>query len=154
MPQKETQATLLAADYEGAPITREEVKLLVAEYNRSTQHIDGKSKTKSVWFKYEVIEDMFKQLKAERENNVGTDGLRVFFGTYPEVDPQGNRYEFQKRNTVVFVSTKEAIADDGKVYHKNYFDHPASTEKGLLSDPINRGELCEPNCNGADEGLK
>lgn len=139
--------TLLAAEYAGAPITKEEVKLLTSTHDMLVTAIGNRPKTKSVWFKFEAIEDMYKQLAEERANGVGTDGLRVFFGTYPTNDLNGKPYDHPYQNTVIFVSTKSVAGMEN--YHENYFEHP----EVYSTDPMNRGELCEPNCNGNDSGL-
>jgi hypothetical protein len=103
----------------------------------------GKDVTRSVWFDIKQIHRIDSLLKDEESKGMKTDGIRIYFGTYPQKDLHGKAYDYPFQNTVIFVSTKDSIADN-QHYHQNYYDHPEVHPMV----PENRGELCEPNCKG------
>jgi hypothetical protein len=95
---------------------------------------DPKTYVKSVWFPKKEIDYIQSQLGIE-----GGDGVRVYFGNYPDADSSGTAFPNPSSNTVIFVSTKW----DG-TSHVDYF---TETETPHF-DPENRGEQCQPNCGG------
>ncbi len=115
-----------------------EVQIMVKTYYAySSLHpqFDPRKHVKSVWFSIDQIAEMAQMLGDE-----GGDGVRVYFGRYPSdvstfIDPKPT----QDMNSVIFVSTY-----DNNGQHTDYFTevHPF--------DPINRGEQCQPNCDGAN----
>jgi len=92
-----------------------------------------------VWFPCEQVKYIYERLKAEN-----ADWLRVYFGRYPKKDTSGKDFDHPDTNTVVFVSTKVI---DG-VSRVDYFD-----EK-INMIPQNRGEQCEPSCNGTELAIE
>ena len=116
-------------------ITKKEVRIMVKRHHDfSKKHPEYQEKThvKCVWFPIDEIEYIYKQSIKE-----GADGIRVYFGNYPEKDLSGKLYPNPHTNTVVFVSTKNG--------HQDYF-----TEEIYEMSPENRGEQCYPTCTGVE----
>lgn len=116
-----------------------EVQTLVKEHRAYTQQHPKFTKNTSarcVWFDIDRLKAMVTRMEAS-----GADGLRVYFGRYPA---EGFTGKFTPNiNTVVFVPTKEING----VAKSDYF----KDDEGDTAE--NRGELCEPNCGGSDDGL-
>lgn len=109
------------------------------------------TETKSVWFSLEQIDQMVTLLKSEKLLNCGTDGLRIYFGTYTE-DTLGEDEpaSYIGMDTLVLVSTRSVVNSAGvTLYHEDYFDHLQMSTDKPGATPENRGELCQPNCSGA-----
>lgn len=118
-------------------ISKEEAKVMIEAYGADARTA-GAGKTKCVWFSLEQMDKIVTLLKAEKLLGMGTDGLRVYFGKYVKNDKVPE--DLVGKETVIFVSTK----DDNGV-HKDYFEH---LELPSPIRPENRGELCQPNCDG------
>ncbi|AYL96222.1 hypothetical protein [Mucilaginibacter celer] len=131
-------------------ISQADAQEMVTAYNAAQNGL-----TKSVWFGLDQIEELVKRLKDEQAAGFGTDGLRVYFARYTEnTIPEGQR-QFIGKNTVVLVSTKKVKGENGIEFHEDYFDgiepNQKKVEKTISSKdspPENRGELCQPQCNG------
>ena len=115
-----------------------EVVIMAREYRdyaKRHKEYDPNKHVKAVWFDVEKIHQMCEDLIKE-----GADGVRIYFGRYPE-----NVSQFEKPlpkpgyNSVVFVSTMKING----VPKTDYYTHK-------LIDPLNRGEHCQPECEGAD----
>lgn len=118
-----------------------ELETMVKTYKaHAMKHPDYQAEkyhVKSIWFPIAQINDICQKL-----NDEGADGLRVYLGRYPA---DVNGFEDPKpepnTNSVVFVST--GLDDDGNPAPKtDYF----IDEVPML--PENRGEQCQPTCNG------
>ena len=104
-----------------------------------------KQNTRSVWFNLDTLDNLVKQLKAERlarqkgnpaKRDSVTDGVRLYFGRY-KTHIQSNMKE---RNTLIFVSTYWVQKGN---FHQDYFNKLLKR-----SDPLNNGELSPPNTLG------
>ncbi len=91
--------------------------------------------TRTVWFSYKRMARLFHKLRADSAAGKGTDGLRIYFGTYPKEFAAGKKHPHAKKNTVIFVSTKDSL--NGQ-FHRDYFDNVYKIA------PENKGELCPP----------
>jgi hypothetical protein len=131
-----------------ANIPAEELQIMAKEYRRHARkhpdYVKG-DHVKSVWFPIGQIVKMCGQLMTE-----GADGVRIYFGRYPE-----NLANFKgenlvpNSNTVILVSTQK----EGKL-HKDYFKAISVNAKAIDIEPENRGEQCQPHCDGTgvDDG--
>lgn len=135
-PQK--QLRFVESAFNGE-ISKDEAQQMIKAYG-ADQIIAGTRKTKCVWFSLEQMEKIVTLLKAEKLLGMGTDGLRVYFGKYVKNDKVPE--DLVGKETVIFVSTKN---DNG--VHKDYFEH---LELPVPMNPENRGELCQPNCEGVE----
>jgi hypothetical protein len=110
--------------------------------------VPGEGNTRSVWFDLDKLDKFVQMLKKERADNGKTDGVRVYFSTYGDNTKEPLAYKldpsYSFRNTLVFVSTKDSVANEttGQVhYHQDYFKN----EKAFtFTDPADKGELCPP----------
>lgn len=121
----------------GAPIPNRDAVNLIKEYWETEG--TGPKKTKAVWFSIDDL-NMILALIAKHPNG---DGVRIFFGKYPEesvLKPPSNDYIHM--NTLVFVPTVGVGTDR----HINVFDiddlidHPEKLT--TASDAANHGQLC------------
>jgi len=136
--EKELQDDLLYS-----PIPFYEVKEMVAtfhDYELKHPQYDAGTHVKAVWFSIDDIQRMCQRLEKE-----GADGLRVYYGRYPNdvsnfVEPKPH----PNTNSIIFVSTRKT--EEG-VEHSDYFVelHPIT--------PENRGEQCQPHCGGVSSQL-
>lgn len=94
-----------------------------------------KEPTRTIWFSYKRIEKLYNKLKADRDSGMATDGLRIYFGTYPKEYKSGKKHPHAKKNTIIFVSTKDSL--NGK-FHRDYYNNV------MRLVPENKGELCPP----------
>jgi len=144
-------------------ISYKEAKVLVDNFRDHgredvTGDINGAhDRTKAIWFSYDQIKGIYESLTKEKSNGVGTDGLRIYLARYPILCPKCTASDSDikydptlqvNRNTLVMVSTKTSSTDTS--IHVDYFDTTGRTQFFMNPmPPQNRGELCQPNCNGA-----
>jgi len=129
-------------------ISKEEADEMVKSYAAPD------NQTKCVWFSLEEMDQMVTILKTEKMYGWDTDGVRIYFGTYTTGTIGTQPKNYLGLNTLIMVSTMAVKSEAGEVlYHEDYFDHiqviPEPGDKAIISDPQNRGELCQPNCSGA-----
>lgn len=105
-------------------VSKGDVKNMVkAHHDFAKLHKHDESKyVRCVWFPKDQIEYIFDRLKKEHAS-----GLRVYFGRYVD-----------STETVVFVSTGKDRED--------YF----TEEIQIPFAPLNRGEQCQPTCEGVE----
>jgi len=96
----------------------------------------GKEDSLSVTF---GIKEMSEFMRVAREN--GADGIRIYFGVYPEGFEKV--LEYSGRQTVVMVAVKEKVNADGRLVSKHLF---YQTENGPEILAFNAGGICPPNC--------
>jgi hypothetical protein len=101
-------------------------------------------KTKSVWFSLQRIESMLTLLYQESLRGAGTNGIRLYFGQYPEDYDQPK--EWAGKNTVIFVSTY--LKDKMNV---DYFKHLPVPPPMF---PENKGEICPPPSDCGNNGSR
>ncbi|RWY50085.1 hypothetical protein [Mucilaginibacter gilvus] len=146
-----TQRALIGA------ITEDDARKMVTAYDSI-----GNKVTRAVWFGLEQLDQMVTLVKSESMLGSGADGIRIYFAQYTKDTLNGMPAEYEGKNTVIFVSTR-AVArtpteeDPSKTYHEDYFDglkFPSFEERAdapieiKVADPENRGELCQPRCQG------
>lgn len=105
-------------------VSKDNVKNMVKSHHDFAKlHNHDESKyVRCVWFPIGQIEYIFDRLKAENAS-----GLRVYFGRYAD-----------STETVVFVSTGKGRQD----YFTEEIQHPFISQ--------NRGEQCQPSCEGVE----
>jgi len=101
----------------------------------------GKDDSLSVWYGMNELNE-FMQLS--RDN--GADGVRMYFGVYPEGFEK--MPEYGGRQTIVMVATKAKRTEDGRIVTKNIY---YQTEKGSELLAFNLSALCPPMCNPYDD---
>lgn len=99
----------------------------------------GKSDSLSTWYGLPELEAF---LQIAKENNA--NGIKFYFGVYPnDYEPVP---EFQGRQTVVLVATKEKLTEQGSINKDIYLSNGEKYE--LLA--FNLGFICPPFCNNLD----
>jgi hypothetical protein len=94
----------------------------------------GKEDSLSVTF---GIKEMGEFMRVAREN--GADGIRVYFGVYPEGFEKVP--EYAGRQTVVLVAVRETMDADGRLIAKPLY---YQTENGLEILAFNMSNICPP----------
>lgn len=110
------------------------LRQMIVNYRMHAARHEDFNKTphvKSVWFNDAQVKKIIKSYEDE-----GADGLRIYFGRYPDdlSAYPGLDNKHQQTNTVAFVTTHNGGSDNFK--------------SGFMMDPENRGEQCQPNCRG------
>ena len=124
----------------GKYVDREHVDSVVRTYKQerwkyNTERL-GKADSLSVWYSVEELEEYLNYVK-----EYGADGVRFYFGAYPE--------DFQKvpeyagRQTIVMVGTKNVNNGDRRANKDLYIGD--GKEQKLLA--YNIGALCPPYCH-------
>jgi len=134
--------------FTSAKIPKEEVLTMIKEYRKHskkpTPYVKG-DHVKSVWFDVYKIKAMCEEIISEKG-----DGIRIYMGRYPASvkDFVNNKEIKPNRNTVILVSTAKVGEN-----HQDYFTKIAPQLKGKDTEPENRGEQCQPHCEGtSDDG--
>lgn len=144
-------------------ISQEEAQLLVYTFGNhwmedANNKVGGKGeKTRSVYIPLTKLDSLCAAMDAQRKIDGITDGIRVYFGRYPEFQPDGKTpYEHAYHNTIILVSTKTTRIlprgqKDSISIHLDYYG--SGNKKIALHmfalDPQNRGDLCPNICDGA-----
>ena len=123
----------------GKYVDTEHVDMVVKNYKKerwihNSERI-GKEDSLSVWHSVEELEEYIEMIK---EN--GADGIKFYFGAYPEnYEPKP---EYSGRQTFVMVATKSKETENGVVNKDLYINkNGTNTVMGL-----NMGSLCPPYC--------
>lgn len=107
----------------------------------------GKDETKSAWYSLEQFEQVMREMYYQN-----ADGLRIYFGAYPENDP-----EYGGQLTIIFVPTrrdvytgkhKDVIIDDDPSFGERP-DHENEMNAELFKGLDTFG-LCPPTCIDQD----
>lgn len=125
----------------GKLVGSEHVEMVTSNYKKerwihNSERI-GKSDSLSVWFSVEDLEEYIEQIKDN-----GADGIKFYFGSYPEnfeVKP-----EYSGRQTIVMVATKSKETENGIVNKDLYINNNGN----LTVMGLNMGSLCPPYCGG------
>ncbi|TDO23881.1 hypothetical protein [Pedobacter duraquae] len=106
--------------------------------------LNNQPNTRTIWFSFERIENLYKRLKYDRDTmKYGTDGIRIYFAKYPKEYAPGHAHPHAGQNTILFVSTKDSLQ---KKYHRDYY---TQSPRPIPLTPENKGELCPPgDCPG------
>jgi hypothetical protein len=102
----------------------------------------GRADSLSVWY---GMSELLEFIQVAREN--GADGIRTYFGVYPEnfeKKPQYRGYQ-----TIVMVATKTKRNEDGSLVTKHVY---YQTEKGTELLAFNVNTPCPPDCYPDDTG--
>ncbi len=127
----------------GKQVGTEHVDQLVRNYKKerwvhNTERL-GKPDSLSTWY---GLEELSSFLELARDHHA--DGIKVYYGVYPENYPQSP--ELQGRQTVVFVATKEARNEHGLI-NKDIYIRSGDRHEILA---FNYGKLCPPFCTPFD----
>jgi hypothetical protein len=126
----------------GELVNTQHVDMLISNYKKERWVANskkiGKGDSLSVWYGLNELQDF---LNKAREH--GADGIRMYFGAYP------NQYEknsaVSNQQTLVLVATKtKADASGGTVNKHIYYQ----TEQGMEVLAFNMGSICPPFCGG------
>ena len=102
----------------------------------------GKADSLSSWYSIEDMENFLATIKSK-----GGDGIRFYFGTYPE--DYAAKPEYAGRQTLVSIGTKSKITDRGEVAHKDIY-YSKNGQLKILSGVLPTN--CPPSCNPPSEG--
>ena len=124
----------------GQFVNGKHVDSLLSNYKRerwvhNTKRL-GKEDSLSVTF---GINEMSEFMEVAREN--GADGIRVYFGVYPEGFEKVP--EYSGRQTIVMVAIKNKRNEDGTVVTKHLY---YQTQNGPEILAFNTGSVCPPFC--------
>jgi hypothetical protein len=113
------------------------VDTVIRNYKRerwvhNSEHI-GKEDSLSVWYSVEDLEAFIEKIKTH-----GGDGVRMYFGAYPENFDK--KPEYSSRQTIVMVATRSKDTDAG-IANKDLYVNPGQ----ILA--YNVGTICPPTCN-------
>jgi|SRR5450432_2153126 len=103
----------------------------------------GKPDSLSAWYSIEDIEKFLAKAKSN-----GGDGIKFYFGAYPENYKQ--MPEYAGRQTLVTVATKSKITIEGTIANKDIYTISKGKAKILSVDSITK--LCPPICSSNSEG--
>lgn len=107
----------------------------------NTERIN-KEDSLSCWW---TIEEMQNFIEIAKQN--GADGLKFYFGAYDK--KYAEVPEYQERQTLVMVATKESKTDTG-IRNKDIY---VNTQNGKNILAFNKGRLCPPFCGQGDDGV-
>ena len=125
----------------GKLVGSEHVEMVTANYKKerwapNSERI-GKSDSLSAWYSIEELEEYMEMIKKS-----GADGIKFYFGAYPENFEE--KPEYSGRQTIVLVATKSKETETGFVNKDLYVNKDgAMTVMGL-----NMAGICPPYCGG------
>ena len=96
----------------------------------------GKEDSLSVWYSVEELEEFIEKIKIH-----GGDGIKMYFGVYPE--HFGKKPDYSSRQTIVMVATRNKETEEGSVNKDLYINSESGTQ--ILA--YNLGGNCPPNCS-------
>lgn len=123
----------------GSLVDSNHVDQLIGQYKKerwvhNTQKL-GKADSLSTWYGLEELQAFLDLAKANQ-----ADGIKMYYGVYPENFAPVP--EFQGRQTVVLVATREKTTEQGITNKDIYVQKEGRTE--ILA--FNVGQLCPPWC--------
>jgi hypothetical protein len=125
----------------GKLVGSEHLEMVTANYKKerwapNSERI-GKSDSLSAWYSVEELEEYIEMIKKN-----GADGIKFYFGAYPENYEE--RPEYSGRQTIVLVATKSKETETGFVNKDLYITkNGTTTVMGL-----NMANICPPLCGG------
>ena len=125
----------------GKLVGSEHVEMVVRNYKKerwctNSERI-GKSDSLSAWYSVEELEEYIEMIKKN-----GADGIKFYFGAYPENYEE--KPEYSGRQTIVLVATKSKETETGFVNKDLYVNkNGTTTVMGL-----NMAAICPPYCGG------
>ena len=130
----------------GQLVGKAHVEELVSNYKKqrwihNTNRL-GKEDSLSAWFNLEALEGF---LELAREQHA--DGIKIFFGVYPENFEK--KPEYSGRQTLVLVATKEKADPEGGVVNKEIYVQRDGQPEILA---FNYSNICPPSCGSGLPG--
>jgi hypothetical protein len=132
----------------GQLVNTQHVDMLLSNYKKErwvhNSKRMGKVDSLSVWYGMDELQDFMQA--AEQH---GADGIRMYFGVYPE---QFNKMpQAGSRQTIVLVATKNRADANGNIVSKHIY---RQTEEGMQLLAFNVGLPCPPCCGNStgDDG--
>lgn len=121
----------------GRYVDTNHVDTLIRNYKRerwvhNTERI-GKEDSLSAWYSVEELEEFLQKIKSN-----GGDGVRMYFGVYPE--NYDKKPEYSSRQTIVMVATRSKETEEG-IANKDLYVNPGQ----ILA--YNMSAICPPTCN-------
>lgn len=101
----------------------------------------GKEDSLSAWWSVEELEGFIEHAKTH-----GADGVKFYFAAYDKESAPIPEYE--DRQTLVMVATKQKENADGTTKNKDIY---ITTDKGSSIVAYNMGSLCPPFCGQSQE---
>jgi hypothetical protein len=144
-------------------ISMKEAKTLIDTFSThwmedAKQRVGGKGEiTRSAFIPLKELDSLVAALDAARKRNGVTDGIRIYMGRYPKMQPDGKTpYPQAYHNTIVLVTTKYTRilskgAKDSIYIHKDFYGLTNRKVPVYLfgDDPLDRTQLCPNDCQGA-----
>jgi hypothetical protein len=131
----------------GRLVSRKHVDTLIRSYKHSrwlqnTERL-GKPDSLSAWFTLDNLQEFLEMAKAH-----AADGIKIYFGAYP--DQYEQKPEYSGRQTVVLVATKEKKNAAGRNANKDLYYQKNGKPEILAFD---NATLCPPNCGEEGNGM-
>jgi hypothetical protein len=131
-------------------IKTEEAENFIREYKQkrwvhNSERI-GKPDSLSAWYSIEQLQNFIDLSKSH-----GGDGIRFFYGAYPE--DYANKPEYAGRQTLVMVPTKSKVLENGCTADKNIYTVNNSRIEILNIGSTGHPVICPPNCPPPDGGM-
>ena len=128
----------------------EEAENFIREYKQkrwvyNSERI-GKPDSLSAWYSNEQLQTLIDLSKSH-----GGNGIRFFYGTYPENYP--DKPEYAARQTLIMVPTKSKILDDGHIIDKNIYTYNHGRIEILGIGSSGHPSTCPPICPIPDGGM-
>lgn len=135
----QTTTTLKKQENRGQLVNSRHVDILISNYKKNRWRDNsskiGKPDSLSSWYGLQELQEF---LELAKENNA--DGIKMYFGEYPE-DYEQTR-EYQKMQTVVLVATRKSKSAKGIVNKDiQYFKNGKWEILGF-----NMSAICPPDC--------
>lgn len=115
------------------------VDQLISKYKKDRWILNserlGKKDSLSIWYGLKELEEFLRLATLHQ-----ADGIKMYFGVYPSDFAEVP--EFQDRQTIVLVATKEKILNNRSV-HKDIYIHEGGRSEILA---FNLGSACPPFC--------
>lgn len=126
----------------GSYLATQEVDSLLLNYKKTrwvfnSQKI-GKADSLSSWYTVNELQEFLEKAKKN-----GADGIKLYFGAYPQDFKK--KPEYAERQTIVLVATKSVFGENGSAIDKNIYMNSAN---GVQILAFNAGRLCPPFCFG------
>ncbi len=123
---------------------------------RLLSQVIGKEETKSIWFSFEQMQELWEEIIFQTVNNKkNVSGTRVYLTSYQ------NGSRFEKQMGLVFVLT-ENIGTEASPKHKDFFieeqsgfenrPNPTGADgKSIKILGLDHGTPCPPDCDGEQD---
>ncbi|HET7002524.1 MAG TPA: hypothetical protein VFI33_14475 [Puia sp.] len=131
-------------------IKTEEAENFIREYKQkrwvhNSERI-GKPDSLSAWYSIEQLQKVIDLSKSH-----GGNGIRFFYGAYPE--NYSERPEYAGRQTLIMVPTKSRVLEDGYTADKNIYTVNNGRIEILGIGNTGHPTACPPSCPPPDGGM-